>query len=78
MPDLIIHLKPTPATEWSGVDLRTAIQKASCVLKESGLQIQTLSKIHSRFKIVNIIGGDLHDHLKRKRISTLKMIKIFN
>lgn len=61
--DLIIHLDLSGM--WLSVHLKTNTKK-TCVLKEIGLHAQNLLIIPS--VIVNIIEGDLYDHLMKMRI----------
>lgn len=61
--DLIIHLDLSGM--WLSVHLKTNTKK-TCVLKEIWLHAQNLLIIPS--VIVNIIEGDLYDHLMKMRI----------
>jgi hypothetical protein len=59
---------------WLGVPPRTDTKKMC--LKEIGLCVQNM--ITALGSIVNIIGGDLYDHLMSTINFTLIMNKIFN
>ena len=60
---------------WLGVDPNNGHQNNIICFEEIRLRAQNLLTILG--SIVNIIGGALYDHLKRKKIFALMINKIF-
>ena len=75
VPNLITYLTCTPIFEWYLVwcGYKNEYKKDMC-LKEIGLHAQNMITIVSL--TINMIGGDLYDHLLSTKIFTLIINKI--